>query len=126
MTSNDHQPEFATMARKFAHTGLGALGNRAELFVVEWQEEKARLVEVMVWAVGLLFVCIMAMLLVTATIIFLFPEDERIYAAAGFAFLYLVGAVAAGFTIRSRLKRAPFAESIEQIRKDRLCFESLE
>jgi len=127
MITNDHQPpEFATLARKLARTGLGALGNRAELFAVEWQEEKARLLEVLVWAIGLLFLGIVGILLLTAIIIFLFPEDERIYVAAAFAFLYLAGAVAAGLTIRSRLKHAPFAESIEQLRKDRLCFESLE
>src|SRR5438477_10113561 len=119
MGENNHQtPSFATLARKVARTGLGALGNRGELLAVEWQEEKAWLIELLIWAVGLLFVAIMAMMLLTATIIFLFPEDKRIYVAGGFALLYLLAAIVVGLTIRSLLKHEPFAESINQIRKD--------
>lgn len=126
MTENNHQPpDFATLARKAVRTGFGALGNRGELFAVEWQEEKARMVELLVWAVGFLFAGIMAITLLTAIIIFLFPEDQRIYVAGGFTVLYLLGALAAASTIRSLLKHESFAESIEQVRKDRVCFESL-
>src|SRR5882724_4880151 len=96
MSGNDHEgPSLATLVGKVARTGLGALQNRGELFSVEWQEEKARLTELLLWTVGFLFLAMMGMLILTAFIILLFREDLRLYAAGGFALLYLVGAVAA-------------------------------
>jgi uncharacterized membrane protein YqjE len=41
------------------------------------------------------FLAVMGALLLTATIIFLFPDEFRIYAALGFALLYIIGAGAA-------------------------------
>src|SRR5438034_731821 len=82
-----------------------------ELLQVEWQQEKARLTELLVLSVALLFLGIMAMMLLTATIIFLFPEDVRKYIALGFTVLYLGGAVWAVMTIRSLVKKEPFSET---------------
>jgi uncharacterized membrane protein YqjE len=126
MAGNDHQtPTFATLARRFGRTGLGALRNRGELFAVEWQEEKARLAELLIWCAGVIFFGTMALIILTGTVIFLLPEELRIYAAVGFILLYLVGAIVAVVTVRGLLKHEPFAESIEQVKKDGLCFESL-
>jgi len=51
-------------------------------------------------------------------IIFLMPEAYRVYAAFGFAVLYLAGAAGAGLAVKNLLKQAPFAESLRQIKKD--------
>jgi uncharacterized membrane protein YqjE len=126
MAGNDHQtPGFASLASRLGRTGLGALQNRGELFAVEWQEEKARLAELLIWCAGVIFFSSMALILLTGTVIFLLPEALRIYAAVGFILLYLVGVVVAVVTIRGLLKHEPFAESIEQVKKDGLCLESL-
>src|SRR5947209_7110455 len=119
MTDNqDHPPGVLPLLSKLARTGLGALQNRGELLLVELQQEKTRLIELLVWVAGLLFLAFMGLMLLTATIIFLFPEGLRLWAAAGFAVLYLAGAITAFFTIKSLIKQAPFAETIEQVRKD--------
>jgi uncharacterized membrane protein YqjE len=126
MTGNHTQaPPLSTLVRKFARTGLGALQNRGELLSIEWQEEKARLAELLIATVGLLFFGIMGALMVTATIIFLFPAEQRIYAVAGFAVLYLAGAIGAWFGLKSLLKHEPFAESLAQVKKDAVWFDSL-
>lgn len=126
MTSDNHQQlGFAALVGRLAHTGLGAFQNRLELAAVEWQEERVRLAELMLWMVALLFLSMLGMLLLTATIIFLFPETLRIYVAAGFTLLYLVGALAAWFGAKSLIKREPFSATIEQVRKDRQLLESL-
>lgn len=122
---NHHAPGFTTLAGRLARTGLGALQNRAELFSLEWQEERARLTGLVVWSVGLLFLGILGILLLTATIIFLFREDLRIYVAAGFAVLYLVGAFVAWLTLRSLLRQEPFAETLDQVKKDGVWLDSL-
>jgi len=125
MADQNHQlPGIADLAGRFARTGIGALKNRGELLAVEWQEEKARMTELFVWCMGLMFFGMMAIMLLTATIIFLFPEEYRLYVAAAFIVLYVALVVIAAFVIRNLLQDEPFAESIDQLRKDGLCFES--
>jgi uncharacterized membrane protein YqjE len=116
--NHDNPPGLRALVARLAHTGAGVLRNRGELLSVEWQQEKARLTEVLAWTVVLLFLAVMGMILLTATIILLFPEDKRIYVAGGFTILYLAGAVAAWFALRSLLRQEPFQESLQQVRKD--------
>ena len=123
--SEDHPPGVIPLLRKMARTGLGALQNRGELLLLELEEEKQRLIATAVWTGALLFLAFMGVMLLTATVIFLFPEAYRLWAAAGFAVLYLGGAAASFFIIKSLLKHVPFAESIEQVRKDGEWLESL-
>ena len=126
MAEDTHRPPgLLRLVQRLAFTGVGALRNRGELLAVEWQEERARLTQVMLTAAGFGFLAMMGVLLLTATIIFLFPEEERIYVTAGFTVLYLLGAVAAWLSLRALLQREPFAESLDQIQKDRIWLESL-
>ena len=117
--TTDYQlPTLGRLAHRTAATILGALHNRAELLTVEFEEQSDRLLKIVVLAVGALFLAGMFLLLLTGTIIFLVPEQYRVYAAGGFAALYLIGAVAAGLTVKSLLKSAPFSESLRQLKKD--------
>jgi uncharacterized membrane protein YqjE len=117
--TNHHPPGLFGLARRLVSTGLGAFENRAELFLVEWREERLRLVELLLWAVILLFLAALGVLLVTATVIFLFREDLRLYAAGVFAVLYLGAAAVVWFNFRSMLKHEPFSETLDQVKKDR-------
>jgi uncharacterized membrane protein YqjE len=65
------------------------------------------------------FMSLMGTLLLTATIIFLFPDDYRIYATLGFALLYFIGAGAAIAWLKSVLKEPSFPETLNQVKKDR-------
>jgi uncharacterized membrane protein YqjE len=119
MSDNNHSIGLGTIAGRIGKTALGALTNRGELLAVEWQEEKSRLTQLMVFAIGLMFLCMMAALLLTATIIFLFPEEYRVYVAAAFTILYLGCAGFVFFRLMTLVKQEPFAESLKQLRKDR-------
>jgi uncharacterized membrane protein YqjE len=126
MDGNNHQqPGLGSLASRLAGTGLGLLRNRSELLAVEWQIEKVHLTELFVWVVGLLFLGMMGMMLLTAIIIFLFQVELRLYVAGAFALLYLGGATAVAFTIKTMLKREAFSETVRQINKDSLWAESL-
>jgi uncharacterized membrane protein YqjE len=116
---NNHTPGIGALAGRLVRTVLGAFHNRFELFAVEWQEERARLAELLAWVGAFLFLAIMTVVLLTATIIFLFPEGARVYATAGFTMVYLTGAIITWRAVRSLLKREPFAESVDQGKKDR-------
>ena len=121
MTTSDADyqlPTLGRLARRTLTTMVGALENRAELFTVEFEEENDRLLKMVICAMSAIFLATMGLLLVTGMVIFLVPEQYRVYAAGGFAVLYLGGAVAAVVMIKNLLKRAPFAESLKQIKKD--------
>jgi uncharacterized membrane protein YqjE len=119
IAAENHEPSLASLARKTLTTGLGAVENRAELLMVEVQEEKSRLINLIVIGIGALFLAMMTMLLLTGTIIFLVPEPYRLYAAIGFFVLYLAGTIGAILSVKGLLKKIPFEESLNQIRKDR-------
>ncbi len=118
-------PGLLTLVRRFSGTLVGAVQNRAELLALEWQEEQARMAELLVWAVGLLFFVLMGMILLTGTIILLCPEKSRVYVAGGFALLYFLGALGAWLVLRGLLKREPFPDTVDQVKKDRVWLDSL-
>jgi uncharacterized membrane protein YqjE len=119
MIETDHQlPTLGRLARRTVSTCIGALENRAELLALEFEEENDRVMKLVLFGVGGMFLGMMTVLLLTAVIIFLMPEPDRIWAALGFAVLYLAGAIGAGLVIKKLLKQTPFSESLNQIKKD--------
>jgi len=115
----------STLLGGIGRTGVGCLQNRTELLALEWQEEKAHVAELLLWTVGLLFTAVMTALMLTATIVFLFPATWRVYALAAFTILYLIGGIVTFTTLKKRLKHQPFEESLNQVKKDALWLESL-
>lgn len=107
-------------------TLLSALHTRGELFVTELEEEKTRVVELLIWAMAAGFLGMMFLALFTGVIIFLFPHDLRIYAAIGFCVLYLAGAIFALLNLKALIKSGPppFSDTINELKKDRACLES--
>ena len=124
--TNDHFPGFFAQLRKIGNTALGALQNRGELFAIEWQEAKIRTTEVLFWTFATAILAMAGLLLLTVTIILLFPAELRIYAFGGFTALYFIGAVVAFFNVKALLKHEPFEESISQVSKDTVWLESLQ
>src|ERR1041385_3179234 len=119
MTATDLKiPTLGRLVRRTSATVLGAFQNRAELLAVELEEENDRLLKLVLYGVGALFLGMMTVLLVTGLVIFLFPEEDRVWAALGFAVLYFAGTLGSIFAIKGLLKHVPFSESLNQIKKD--------
>jgi len=116
--TDQEMPALGRLARRTVATCTGALENRAELLALEFEEENDRMLKLLLFTGAGLFLGMMTALLTTGIIIYLTPEEDRIWAALGFAVLYLAGTIAAALFVRDLLKRAPFAESLNQIRKD--------
>ena len=110
----------ASLRNLFA-LGVGVLRNRVELFALELHEEKYRLAEVCLLAGGALFLGLLSLILLTGVVLFLFAEPYRIYVAAVFGVLYMGIAIALCLKAKQRLQTPPFAETINQIRKDSEC-----
>lgn len=127
MEENNHrsEPGFATLLRRISATGLGALQNRGELLAVEWQLERARRVQFLIAGFLCLFLAVMGLSLITGIVLALASAESRLYLAGAFALVYLVGALWAGLHLRKLLRQAPFAESLNQLKQDRIWLESM-
>jgi uncharacterized membrane protein YqjE len=125
--SNSQHSTLIGLLRKAMLTTVATLQNRGELFFVELQEEKNRTLESIIWVAAAFFLAIMFLGTFTATVIWLFPADMRIYAAIGFCVLYLAGTILALLNLKALIKDAPppFSETITEVRKDREWLESL-
>ena len=49
----------SVLLRKMLFTGWGAIQNRGELFLVELQEERSRLLELVIWVSAVCFLAVM-------------------------------------------------------------------
>jgi uncharacterized membrane protein YqjE len=123
--NHDKSTGLGDLLGRVGSTAARALSTRVELAALEWQEERLRLREILIWSVTAFLLGGMGVLLLTAFIILLFPEGARVYVTAALAVLYFCGAAGAWFGLKAGLKREPFAETIDQVKKDRLWLESL-
>jgi uncharacterized membrane protein YqjE len=115
-----------TQIKQLVSTGLSALQNRGELFLLELEEEKTHAMELLVWAMAVGLLGLMFLIVFTGLIIYLFPPPLRIWAILGFCILYAVGALLALLNLKSILKAGapPFAGSVDEMKKDREWLES--
>ena len=112
--------------RRIGESFLTLARARFELFTVEWQEEKLRLLNLLVWF-GLALALGVAGVLVTITALAFW-----LWQAAGFAGLIALAlaALAAAFSILWIIRRkietgpAPFAQTVAEFKKDGECLRS--
>jgi uncharacterized membrane protein YqjE len=99
---------------------VAVLENRLQLFSVELEEQKARLVKVLVLAGAAIFLGNTALLTVSATIVVLAGAEARVPVLIGLSVIYVVGAVWAFLALRTELRTAPppFKDSISELKKD--------
>ena len=123
--SSSSQAGFFASLRKLADLALATVQNRLELFAVELQEEKCRLVEVIILAGTVIALGTIAITLLTITVVLACWENGRLIALLGMSVLYLVGAGLAYRSLKARLTRDhPFTSSALELEKDRACLES--
>jgi uncharacterized membrane protein YqjE len=98
---------------------LATVQNRAELFGVELQMEKHRLVEAIVCAAAVAAFGMVALSPVTFAVVILFWENSRLAALAGLSVLYLLGTVLMWRAWQARLKvRSAFACPLDELKMD--------
>ncbi|MBI5613197.1 MAG: phage holin family protein [Gammaproteobacteria bacterium] len=110
----------ASLQRLLA-TLLEILQTRVEIVATEFEEERERIRELVIFSFLALFFVSLGLVLLTLFVVMLFWETHRLYVLGGFTLLYLtLGMVAAG-VLRQRLKGRPrlFATTVAELAKDR-------
>lgn len=99
---------------------LEGLNQRFDLFSLELEEEKQRLLTVLIVSLVAVFAAFMAFLCLNLVIVLLTWDSNRLLAVGLLAGFYLVLALGAGLWIRQRITNAPqpFAASLEEFRRD--------
>lgn len=126
---NDSPPNsggWLVSLRRIGESLLALLRCRLELFTVEWQEEKLRLLNLLIW------LGVAATFGVAGLFMALFTLAYWLWNMAGYAGLIglAVTTLAAAFTILWGLRRkiqtgpTPFASTVAEFRKDGECLRS--
>ncbi len=107
--------------RSISDSALALLQNRLELFGVEIQEQKERVVRLLVLTAVVVFLGNMAVILVTFTIVVLAGEKARGPLLIGLSLVYVLAAVAAFLALRKELRSGPtpLGDTVDEIKKDR-------
>ena len=109
---------FLASIRRMFDNVVGAFHSRVELIVVELQEERDRVVNILVWSGVLLFLVFMAIVAFSFVLIVALWQ-YAVWVGLGLAAIYLIGAAIAAGVVKKRLKTPLFSETISQLRKDR-------
>jgi uncharacterized membrane protein YqjE len=114
----------ATVARMIK-TLRDVVENRVELFLLEHKEARVRFIDASLLAAAAIVCALMALVLITATVVVIFWDTHRVLVLVLFAAAYSATATLAFINLRSRLGRwQSFPATREQLKKDRECFKT--
>jgi len=111
----------ASLPRLLA-TMIEILQTRVEIVANEFEEERERIRELVVFGFLAVFFVSLGLVLLTLFVVILLWDTHRVYAVGGFALLYLGLGIMAGVNVRRRLKARPrlFATTLAELSKDRV------
>ena len=106
--------------RNLGATALGVLKTRAELLVTEIEEERLRILELLVWGVAAALFLVFGLVMLSLAVVVAFWDTHRLLAAVVLGAAYVVIAVVLFLIARSRVQRPRlFTASLEELAKDR-------
>ena len=120
MAEGEHSGGLFSSVRRVADTCVSSVHNRVELLAVELQEEKIRLVRLLLWTGAALFAAFLAITVITIAVVFVVPEDKRTIALIGFGVIYALVAIVIAVKLRGEVRNAPppLADTMSELKKD--------
>ncbi|GAB5606039.1 phage holin family protein [Sideroxyarcus sp. TK5] len=112
--------------KRLLGTSLGIVSTRLELLANEWQEERMRLVRMLVLALLAVFFVCMAAVLAAIFIVAAFWHDHPLLAISVLALSFFVLSGVCAFALRRLLQQPPvlFSASLAELRRDRFELET--
>jgi uncharacterized membrane protein YqjE len=121
MAEGEHPGGLFSSVRRVADTCVSSVHNRVELLAVELQEEKIRLVRLLLWTGAALFAAFLAITVITIAVVMLVSDDNlRKIAIIGFGVVYASVAVVIAVKLRGEVRNAPppLADTLSELKKD--------
>ncbi len=102
---------------------LASVQDRLELFAIDLQEEKFRLIQTFIWIGVAIFTGMMAVMFASLTLVYLFWESARLAVLGGLTAFYAVTMVLIIVAFRRFVARQPkpFSATLQEINEDRAC-----
>lgn len=102
---------------------LGTAHDRFQLFSLELQEEKYRLIQILLFTAGAVLAGIMALTFASLTLAFVFWNTARLAVLGGLTAFYVLALVVLVVSFRRFLKNMPrpFDATIAEFKEDRAC-----
>ena len=116
-------PGFLDSLRSLGDGLVAGAQSRIELFALELQEGKFRLIQIFFWLSAAVFSGAMALTFVSLTLVYLFWESARLAVLSGLAVIYLGAFATIVVKFRRFLLRQPrpFAATLDELSEDRTC-----
>jgi uncharacterized membrane protein YqjE len=89
-----------------------------ELFTIELQEEKARLMSFAIFGAATVVLGFMALIAITFAVTVAF-WDNALAVLLGFCAFYIVAAIGFAFMLKSRIKAPAFPDTLANLKKDK-------
>jgi uncharacterized membrane protein YqjE len=120
-SGDGHRPGLLASIQRLVATFVEILQTRVEIVSTEFEEERERIRELVVYSILTLFFAGTGALLLTLYVVILYWDTHRLNVVGGFALLYLGLGIVAGVILRRRLKARPrlFASTLSELEKDR-------
>jgi len=116
-----HSPGLLTSLQRLMATLLEILQTRVEIIATEFEEERVRLRELVMFGILTLFFVSIGFALLTLFVVALYWDTHRVAVLGGVAFLYLGLGGLTGIILYRRLKCRPrlFSTTLSELAKDR-------
>jgi uncharacterized membrane protein YqjE len=126
-TATPVSPGFLQSLRALGDSLLGTVQDRLELFSVELQEEKFRLIQTFVWISAAVFTGMLAITFGSLALVYCFWESARLAVLFGLTAFYGGALVVIWYAFRRYLARQPkpFAATRGELGDDRTCIRNL-
>ena len=93
--------------------------NRLELLLVEVQEERERLFDMLLVAAGAVACGLMALILISFTLVVIFWDEHRLAVLIGLSLIYIAAAIVGFWQLNTRLRNwQGFAATLAEFKKD--------
>jgi uncharacterized membrane protein YqjE len=116
-------PGLVASIRTLAAGMVDGVRDRIELLAVEVQQEKFRLVQILIWIAAAVFAAAMCLAFASLTLVYLLWESARLAALGGLALFYgaaLVGIIV-GFRRYLAKQPKPFSGTVQELTEDSAC-----
>jgi uncharacterized membrane protein YqjE len=111
--------------RRIGESSVAIARGRFELFRIEWQEEKLRLINLLLWFSLAVTIGVAGLLIALATLALWLWELFRYAGLIGLALATLAAAAGLAWSIRKKIRSGPqpFAQTVAEFRKDGECLQ---
>lgn len=115
------KPGLLNSLRALAATLVGLVHTRLELLLTELEEARARISELALLALVVMFCSAMGVIMLTLLVVVIAWDSHRVLAVAVLTGLYFVAAALAASALKSKARIKPklFAASLAELGKDR-------